>query len=90
MLCLTFFVCLFVCFSFALFFFFHKNKIKEIEKSEKYKNNVCFVYFGTCVPWMAIETKFSKLCIFCNIDEHLYAQLSKKALWLVCVMSGIR
>ena len=29
-----------------------------MEKSEKYKNSV-FVYIGTCVPWMAIETKFS-------------------------------
>ena len=55
---------LFVCvsvFALLLFFFF---KLKEIEKSKKYKNSVCFVYFGTCVPWVAIETKFSKLCIF--------------------------
>ena len=49
-----------------------------------------FVYIGTCVPWMAIETKFSKLCIFCNLDEHLYAQLSKWALWLLFVMSKIK
>ena len=68
---------LFVCFClviqslFCLFF-----KIKR-EKSEKYKNNMCFVYIGTCVPWMAIETKFFKLCISCSLDEHLYAQLSK-------------
>ena len=51
---------------------------------------MCFVYIGTCVPWMAIETKFSKLCIFFNLDEHLYAQLSKWALWLVFVMSKIK
>ena len=63
------FVCLF--FSFALFCF-HKN-----EKLEKYKNSVRFVYIGTCVPWMAIEIKFSKLCISYILDEHLYAQLSK-------------
>ena len=44
-----------------------------MKKLEKYKNNVCFVYIGTCVPLMAIETKFSKLCISCNLDEHLYA-----------------
>ena len=50
---------------------------------------MCFVYIGTCVPWMAIKTKFSKLCIFCNLDEHLYAQLSKCALWLLFVMSKI-
>ena len=43
------------------------------EKLEKYKKSVCFVYIGTCVPWMAIETKFSKLCIICSLDEHLYA-----------------
>ena len=46
-------------------------------KKKKNKNSVCFVYFGTCVPWMAIEIKFSKLCIFCNLDEHFYPQLNK-------------
>ena len=86
LLCLTCF-CLFI-FSFCLFCFWYKNKNK-IEKSEKYKNSVSFVYIGTCVPWMAIETKFSKLCIFCSLDEHLYAQLSKWALWLLFVMSKI-
>ena len=50
---------------------------------------MCFVYIGTCVPWIAIETKFSKLCISCSLDEHLYAQLSKWALWLLFVMSKI-
>ena len=65
--------CLFV-FSFV-YFFLYKNK--KIEKSEKFKNSVCFVYIGTYVPWMAIEIKFSKLCILCNLDEQLYAQLSK-------------
>ena len=49
-----------------------------------------FVYIGTCVPWMAIETKIFKLCIFCNLDEHLYAQLSKWALWLMFVMSKVK
>ena len=51
---------------------------------------MCNVYIGTCVPWIAIETKFSKLCIFCSLDEHLYAQLSKWALWLLFVMSKIK
>ena len=60
----------------VLFFFSYKNK-KKIEKSEKYKNSVCYVYIDTCIPWMAIETKFSKFCIVCSLDEHLYAQLSK-------------
>ena len=34
---------------------------------------MCFVYIGTCVPWMAIETKFSKLVSFValmNISMH--------------------
>ena len=48
------------------------------------------MYIGTYVPWMAIETKFSKLCISCSLDEHLYAQLSKWALWLLFVMSKIK
>ena len=65
---------LFGYFSALLYFILH---IKKNEKLEKYKNSVCFVYIGTCVPWMAIETKSSKLCIICNLDEHLYAQLSK-------------
>ena len=48
------------------------------------------MYISVCVPRMAIETKFSKLCIFCNLDEHFYAQLSKWVLWLVFVMSKIK
>ena len=48
-----------------------------------------FVYIGACVSWMAIETKFSKLYIFCNLDEYLYAQISKWVLWLVFFMSKI-
>ena len=51
---------------------------------------MCFVYIDTCVPWMAIETKFSKLCIIYSLDEHLYAQLSKWILWLLFVMSKIK
>ena len=70
LLCLTCF-----CFFLVLFIFFNIKFF--FEKLEKYKNSVCFMYIGTYVPWMAIETKFSKLCIFCNLDEHLYTQLSK-------------
>ena len=81
---------LFDYFSVLLYLFFHIRIKKKIEKSEKYKNSVCFVYIGTYVSWMAIETKFSKLCISCNLDEHLYAQLSKWALWLLFVMSKIK
>ena len=64
-------------FLFVYFVFQIKIKIIEKKKKKNTKNSVCFVYIGTCVLWMAIETKFSKLCIFCNLDEHLYAQLSK-------------
>ena len=78
----------FVLFNMFLFVYFVFEK--KIEKSEKYKNNVCFVYIGTCVPWMAIETKPSKLCITCSLDEHFYAQLSKWVLWLLFVMSKIK
>ena len=60
-----------------LFYFVFDIKIKKNLNKKKQKNSVCFVYIGTCVPWMAIETKFSKLCISCSLDEHLYAQLSK-------------
>ena len=38
---------------------------------------------------MTIETIFSKLYISCSLDEHLYAQLTKWALWLLFVMSKI-
>ena len=46
-------------------------------KNQKNTKTVCYVYIGNYVPWMAIETKFSKLCIVCSLDENLYAQLSK-------------
>ena len=81
---------LFGYFSVLLCFFFSYKKIKKFEKSEKYKNSVCYVYISTCVPWMAIETKSSKFCIICNLDKHLYAQLSKWALWLLLVTSKIK
>ena len=45
---------------------------------------------STCFCWMTIETRFSKLCIIYSLDKHLYAQLSKWALWLVFVMSKIK
>ena len=67
---------LFGYFSALLYFVLHIKR-KKIEKSEKYKNSVCFVCIGTCVPWMAIETKFSKFCIIYSLEEHLYTQLSK-------------
>ena len=73
-----------------LFFIFMKKKIKQNWKIRKIQKQCVFVYIDTCVPWMVIETIFSKLCIFCNLDEHLYTQLSKWALWLVFVMSKIK
>ena len=85
-LCIALFnMFLFGCFSILFIFFFIKKiknqnwKIKKIQKQ-------C----DTCVPWMAIETKSSKLCISCSVDEHLYAQLNKWDLWLLFVMSKIK
>ena len=68
---------LFVYFSVLVYFVLIQKKKKKLKNQEKYKNSVCYVYIGTYVPWMAIETKFSKLCIVCSLDENLYAQLSK-------------
>ena len=56
---------------FSFYFVLFSKLKKKIEKLEKYKNNVCFVYIGTCVPWMTIEIKFSKLNIVCSLDEYL-------------------
>ena len=64
---------LFGCFLAFVYFCFSlkKNEKKKIQK-------LCvYVYIGTYVPWMATETKFSKLFISCSLDEHLNAQLSK-------------
>ena len=66
-------MCLFICFQFLLYFVSHKKNFKKFLKSQKNIKTVCFVYIDTCVPWMAFETKFSKLCISCNLDEHLNA-----------------
>jgi len=46
---------LFACFQFCFILFF----IKKNWKFTKLQKTVCFVYIGICVPWMAIETKFS-------------------------------
>ena len=86
-LCIALFnLFLFVFFSVLVYFGFHIKRKKKL----KITKTMCVVYIGTCVPWMAIETKFSKLCISCSLDEHLYAQLSKWALWLMFVISKIK
>ena len=63
-------------FVFSFIYFVLHIKFKKL-KNKKIQKQCVFVYIGTFVPWMAIETEFSKLCISCNLDEHLYAQLSK-------------
>ena len=68
---------LFGCFSVFVYFAFHKNKKKMKNQEKKIQKQCVIVYIGTCIPWMAIEIKFSKLCIFCSLDEYLNAQLSK-------------
>ena len=54
----------------------HDMLIKRKKYAKKNKKKIqkqrVFVYIGTCVPWMAIETKFFKLYIFCTLDEYLY------------------
>ena len=49
---------------FALFMFFFMKIKKKIEKSEKYKNSVYFVYISTCVPWMALKQIFLNFVSF--------------------------
>ena len=83
-----FFMFLFVCFQFCFIFFFIKKKKKL--KNQKNTKIVC-----VCVHWYLCTldghwNKVSYLCIFCNLDEHLNAQLNKWALWLVFVMSKIK
>ena len=76
----TVFIFFYFFYLFLFYLFFILFSLKKYKKNLKNKNNtktVCFVYIGTYVPWMAIETKFSKLCIICILDEHLCAQLSK-------------
>ena len=65
-------------FNFFLYFYMKNKTNWKIKK--KIQKQCVLVYIGTCVPWLAIETKFSKIYIFCSLDEHLYAQLSKWAL----------
>ena len=67
--------CLFI-FSVALFCFY-KKILKKFKDQKIQKRCVFCVYIDTYVPWMAIETKCCKLCIFCSLDEHLYTQLRK-------------
>ena len=50
---------------FCFILFFIKNFFWKIRKIQK---QCVSVYIGTCVPWMAIETKFSKFCIFCSLE----------------------
>ena len=77
---------LFGYFSILLCFVFHIKKNWKIKKIQK---QYVFCVHWYCVLWMAIETKFSKLCISCNLDEYLYAHLNEWALWLLFVMSKI-
>ena len=81
---------LFFFFSVLVFFFFSYKNNNNNWKIKKIQKQCMFVYIGTCVPWMAIETNFFKLCIVCSLDEYLYAQLSNWVLWLVFVMSKIK
>ena len=93
-LCIALFNKLFfflVFFPFLLYFVFHiKIENKKNWKIRKIQKQCVFVYTGTYVPSMTNEIKFSKLCIFCSLNEHFYEQLSKWALWLVFVISKVK
>ena len=52
---------LFVFFFSVLLFVFQKKFKKKLLKNQKIQKQCMFVYIGTYIPWMAIETKFSKL-----------------------------
>ena len=45
-------------FVFSFIYFVFHIKIKKKMENQKNTKTVCFVYIGTCVPWMAIETIF--------------------------------
>ena len=87
--CIALFLYLFI-FAHAFFYFFYcfqeKKNNKKIEKIQK---QCMFVYIGTCVPWMANETRFLKLCIFCSLDEYFHAQLSNVSFVVRCVICMI-
>ena len=79
---------LFGYFSILFYFVFHIIFFKKNQKNTKTVCVLCtlvLVYLG----W-SLNFFFSNLCISCNLDEHLYAQLSKWALWLLFVMSKIK
>ena len=51
-------VCLFLFGCLVSILFIFQTKKRKIRKKKKKKKKSVFVYVGTCVPWMAIETKF--------------------------------
>ena len=80
-------LCLFGFLVFILYVF--QNRKRKIRRKRNTKA-VC-----VCVCWYLCTfdgnwNKVSKLCISCTLDEHLNAQLSKWALWLVFVMWTIK
>ena len=87
--CIALFLYLFI-FAHAFFYFFYRfQEKKNNKKIEKIQKQCMFVYISTCVPWMANETRFLKLCIFCSLDEHLHAQLSNVSFVAHCVICMI-
>ena len=79
---LVFILCVFCLTCFYLFVFsfvLYKNKNKNW-KIRKIQKPCVFVYFWYLCTLDGHWNKISKFCISCNLDEHLYAQLSKWAL----------
>ena len=66
---------------FQVFFFYKKKEVKI----SKIKKHCVFVYTGTCIPWMAFETKFLTLYNFrwassCIIKQ---CELCSSFMWFV-------
>ena len=85
---------LFNIFLFVYFQFFYILFLIQKFKKKSWKIRKIQKQCVLCVHWYLCSldgqwNKISKFCIFCNLDEHLYAQLSKWALWLLFVMSKI-
>ena len=60
-------------------------------KNRKNTKTVCVLCTLVLVylEW-PLKQNFLNFISFCSLDEHLYAQLSKSALWLMFVMSKIK
>ena len=95
---LVFMLCLFNMFLFGYFsvfalflFVFIKIKIKiKIWKIRKIQKQCVFCTLVLMYLGWPLKQSLLNFVSICSLDEHLYAQLSKWALWLMFVMSTIK